>query len=380
MAFSKIVADHDNDDVAFPVMGVASIFTEFLLRDIIQLTPAQQLELVSGLADGTLTKGKFKQQAENYQTRNDILAYCCALLGNVKPKYAAIYEQAVSTGSYDKEWRSVKQPTAASLPKLTALLESIRKQIRQEEQIQLIHGDFYAEIQRLGQESIDLVLTDPPFNVATERQFTFKDEQGKMKRAEVDQDFGEWDKFDPSEFIALFDTWASEFWRVMKPNSSGYVFCGYAYYSHLKEAFERVGFKVHTPLFWKKTNPVMQVIQRTFCNAGEQAMFFTKGTDYTFHWQGQNEMHNIIEFPICAGNERIKNAKGNTAHPTQKPESLIRHLMEISSNPGDMVFDGFMGVGTTPAVAKKIGRACIGIEQSEEFFTYAEHRIADISV
>ena len=106
---------------------------------------------MSGLADGTLTKGKFKQQAENYQTRNDILAYCCALLGNVKPKYAAIYEQAVSTGSYDKEWRSVFQSTR---PRGARLL-------------------LIDELNQLTKVSIHAPARGA--TVATERQFTFKD-------------------------------------------------------------------------------------------------------------------------------------------------------------------------------------------------------------
>jgi DNA modification methylase len=88
-------------------------------------------------------------------------------------------------------------------------------------------------------------------------------------------------------------------------------------------------------------------------------------------------MHNFIETAICGGNERLKDGKGNTLHPTQKPESLLKHFMEISSNRGDMVLDGFMGVGSSGAVAKSLGRKFIGIEQDKTYFDAAQRRLAE---
>ncbi len=79
-------------------------------------------------------------------------------------------------------------------------------------------------------------------------------------------------------------------------------------------------------------------------------------------------MHNHIVAPVCGGKERLVDAKGKILHPTQKPEQVLRHLMEISSNPGDTVFDGFAGVGSSCAVAKQLGRKCIGIEQNHIYF------------
>jgi site-specific DNA-methyltransferase (adenine-specific)/modification methylase len=86
-------------------------------------------------------------------------------------------------------------------------------------------------------------------------------------------------------------------------------------------------------------------------------------------------MHNHIETAICQGNERLVDSKKNTLHPTQKPEKVIRHLMEVSSNRGDKVFDGFMGTGTTAKVSRDNGRKFIGIEKEKNFFEAAQERL-----
>ena len=65
----------------------------------------------------------------------------------------------------------------------------------------------------------------------------------------------------------------------------------------------------------------------------------------------------------------------NTAHPTQKSEKLIAKIMFASSNPADVVFDPFLGSGTTSVVAKKLGRKYIGIEANEQYCVWAEKRL-----
>ena len=65
----------------------------------------------------------------------------------------------------------------------------------------------------------------------------------------------------------------------------------------------------------------------------------------------------------------------NTAHPTQKPEKLIAKLILASSNPGSIVFDPFLGSGTTSVTAKKLGRHYIGIEENEQYCVWAEKRL-----
>ena len=82
-------------------------------------------------------------------------------------------------------------------------------------------------------------------------------------------------------------------------------------------------------------------------------------------------MHNFFESSICMGPERIKNPK----HPTQKPVRLLKHLIKIASNEGDVVLDPFMGVGSTGVAALQMDRRFIGIEIEKDYFDAAKIRI-----
>jgi modification methylase len=83
-------------------------------------------------------------------------------------------------------------------------------------------------------------------------------------------------------------------------------------------------------------------------------------------------------FPLCTGEERLKDAAGKKVHPTQKPEGLLARVLLSSSRPGDVVLDPFFGTGTTGAVAKRLGRGFIGIERDVDYATAADARIAAI--
>ena len=94
---------------------------------------------------------------------------------------------------------------------------------------------------------------------------------------------------------------------------------------------------------------------------------------HKWNFSTQNEMHNYFECPICMGNERLKSPK----HPSQKPLKLMRHLIKIASDEGDVVFDPFMGVGSTGVAAKELKRKFIGCEIDSVFFGAARRRIEE---
>ena len=92
---------------------------------------------------------------------------------------------------------------------------------------------------------------------------------------------------------------------------------------------------------------------------------------HTWNFGNQREMHNFFEGPICMGAERLKDPK----HPTQKPVKMLKHLIGIATNKGDIVLDPFMGVGSTGVAAIEMGRKFIGIELDEAYFHAAEQRL-----
>lgn len=91
-------------------------------------------------------------------------------------------------------------------------------------------------------------------------------------------------------------------------------------------------------------------------------------------FSAQNKMHNFFESPICMRPERLSDPK----HPAQKPVALLEHILKIASDEGDIVFDPFMGVGSTGVAALKNNRRFIGIEIEKKYFVAAEKRIGDV--
>lgn len=306
--------------------------------------------------------------------------HASAQLGDLGEIYTTQLHDEVYSGAYDAEWAKSKDEKNKSCfglhPKLDKFIQAIRDEWERKNSVHLIHGDFYEKVKDIGDSSIDLIVTDPPYNVASDREFT-----GLKEHTPISQDFGEWDKLTDEQFIALFDIWAKEWKRILRGHGSGYVFTSPKYCSFLWKALEEAGLCAKTVIVWYKPNPAQQIIHTTYKNSVEYILFFTRSDQggHTFHWGDENEMQNHISIPVCSGNERLKDAKGHTLHPTQKPVSLLRHLIEISSNGGDTVFDGFMGVGSTGEACKGKGvqRKFIGIEQEKIFFDAAQRRLAE---
>ena len=121
-------------------------------------------------------------------------------------------------------------------------------------------------------------------------------------------------------------------------------------------------------------------------NAHETLIWASKGegAKYTFNYEALKALNEGVQMrsdwvlPICTGHERLKDAKGDKAHPTQKPEALLHRVILGTTNPGDVVLDPFFGTGTTGAVAKMLGRSYIGIERETEYRAVAERRLKDI--
>ena len=115
----------------------------------------------------------------------------------------------------------------------------------------VVHDDNY---RWLPDGSVDLVLTDPPFNIARDTNFhTYT--HNTLPTFRFDQDKG-WDSHTHDDFLTLMRQWATEFARVLRPGGSFAVFCADAYLSHLRDALTAAGLKPRRTVTWRKTNPV----------------------------------------------------------------------------------------------------------------------------
>src|SRR3989338_2336677 len=221
-------------------------------------------------------------------------------------------------------------------------------------------ADSYEHIKKIPTASVDLILTDPPYNLSPYSTGNIK----LSWRKELNNDLADWDK---KEFVPK--EWVNEFKRILKPTGNIFAFCSYNLVGKWHEAFDPE-FDTFQFFVWHKTNPVPKFRKAGFLNSCELIVcMWDKG--HTWNFGKQNEMHNFIESPICMGIERLK----HPLHPTQKPVKVLKHIIKIASNPNDLVFDPFMGVGSAGVAAIELGRQFLGCEIDKGYYKAAASRL-----
>lgn len=228
----------------------------------------------------------------------------------------------------------------------------------------LMHGDCFERMKEIPDHSVDLILTDPPYNLS---QYS----TGNLKfdwRSDINNDVAEWDKvpLNPKDLL-------DEFKRILSPNGNIFIFCSYnligEYHKYFDPDFDTFQF-----LVWHKTNPVPNFRKTSFLNSCELIVCcWNKG--HIWNFSKQNEMHNFIESPICMGSERIKDSSGKYLHPTQKPVKVLKKIIEIASNENSVVLDCFNGVGSTGDAALSLNRRYIGIEIDLNYYAASIERL-----
>ncbi len=229
------------------------------------------------------------------------------------------------------------------------------------ENYKLYLGDSNELIKKIPTASVDLILTDPPYNIAPYSTGNIK----MSWRKDINNDVAEWDKisFKPSD-------WVKEFKRILKPTGNIFGFTSYNLIGKWHEAFDQE-FDTFQFMVWHKTNPVPKFLKKGFLNSCELIVCMWD-KQHTWNFTNQRDMHNFIETPICMGPERIK----DPFHPTQKPLRVLEHIIKTASKEGDVVFDPFMGVGSVGVAANNLKRNFIGFEIDKKYFQAAEKRLA----
>ncbi|ONI47090.1 cytosine methyltransferase [Candidatus Epulonipiscium fishelsonii] len=224
-----------------------------------------------------------------------------------------------------------------------------------------IHNvDCFQFIKTMPNNSVDLILTDPPYNIA---QYS----TGNIYlpgRDALNNDIADWDQInlEPKKLV-------EDFKRILKPTGNIFVFTSYNQIGKWHEAFD-CEYDTFQFFIWHKTNPAPKIYKNGFLNSCEMIIcMWNKG--HTWNFSTQNEMHNFFESPICMRPERLINPK----HPAQKPIRILKHIINIASNENDIVFDPFMGVGSTGVSALELGRKFGGCEIDEQYFNASEQRL-----
>ena len=263
--------------------------------------------------------------------------------------------------------------------------------------------------------SIDLILTDPPYIISKEsgmnkfvKEVAEIDASGKNKKTEEDwvtfkaikgytddkyrenyikygntsgnkyafkTDYGEWDKQFSIEKLQEF---VKLFYKKLRKGGTCIIFFDIWKLESLKRIMEEikmtnkgnwVGFKQIRFIEWVKTNPMPLNQSRNYLtNCREVALLGVKGGSPTFNSKYDK---GIYEFPIQTG-------KKGERHPTQKSLKLFEELIKKHSNEGDLVVDTFLGGGTTAIACKATKRRFFGCEVEKSYFDIIQKKLSDI--
>jgi len=179
-----------------------------------------------------------------------------------------------------------------------------------------------------------------------------------------------------------FKDWLSELYRILKSPSHFYVFVNDKNVQDMLNEATKVGFKLHNILVWKKNNKTPNKFYMKDC---EFIIFFRKGKSFYINNKGDSQYQEVDYGNLdCVGEElweeqilKVNNINGkDKLHPTQKPVELLEKLILNSSQLGQIVFDPFMGSGSTAIASKNTGRKYMGFEIDKRYFDVCQKRLA----
>jgi len=240
--------------------------------------------------------------------------------------------------------------------------------------------DLFDVLSKLPTAFCDLIIADPPYNIT--KEFNGKKFKGTST----------------ARYADYLRTWLPQMKRLLKPAGSIYVCGDWRSAAAIQTVLEEY-FIIQNRITWEREKG--RGAKSNWKNNSEDIWFATVSKKFIFHadrvmmkrkviapytdkagkpkdWNETDEGRFRITYPSNLWTDisvPFWSMPENTEHPTQKPEKLLAKIILASSDPNDVVFDPFLGSGTTAVVAKKLDRQYVGIETDEEYCMLAEKRL-----
>ncbi len=251
----------------------------------------------------------------------------------------------------------------------------------QEIENRTINQDLFSILDWLPESFVDLLIIDPPYNLT--KSFNSN----------------EFHERSTNEYADWFESWFSKLIKILKPTASVYICSDWKSSTAIHLVAEKY-LTIRNRITWEREKG--RGAKANWKSCSEDIWFCTVSNDYTFNLD-EVKLKRKVNAPYThddgkpkdwdktdQGDYRITHPSNiwtdltvpfwsmpeNTEHPTQKPEKLLSKIMLASSNSGDMVFDPFLGSGTTSVTAKKLNRKYVGVEIDEKYCCLAEKRLA----
>jgi len=223
-------------------------------------------------------------------------------------------------------------------------------------EMKIINGDVANEVQLISDESIDLIVTDPPYKTISGGSGP----TSKMHRRPA----GMLSKNDGkifSENNIKFSDYLPQLFRVLRDQSHMYLMVNFLNLEDAMSEVRKAGFQIHNLLIWHKNNATPN---RWYMKNVEYVIFARKGAAKAVNNKSSMTCH------------KFNNLCGKKTHPTEKPVDLLTFYIKNSSKQGDVILDPFMGTGSCGEAAILSGRKFIGIELDSEYYEIAKHRLS----
>lgn len=218
-------------------------------------------------------------------------------------------------------------------------------------------------------DTVDMIFTDPPYRVTSRGN---AGNSGGMLQKKINKAGRVFEHNDIE-----IEVYLPKFYKVLKETGHCYIMTNHKNLTHFlkvidewKDPDTNEGFHFIKSLIWDKGNKIMG---QFYMNQFEYILFLRKGAGKKINNCGTSD---LISIP----NKKIKDEAGKNIHDTEKPVDLCKILIENSSNPNEVVFDPFMGVGSCGIAAEQLGRKFIGIELDSNYYEIAKSRIKNVEV
>lgn len=247
-------------------------------------------------------------------------------------------------------------------------------------------------MKKLPDNSIDLVIADPPYNLS-------KSGNWKLEHSDALSGMGgnwnitneNWDNMSFDEYLCFSQKWLKEIQRILKPSGSIWIFGTYHNIGIINVVCQMLGIEIINEVIWYKKNAFPNLSGRRLTASHETILWAHVGGkkrnyyfDYEYSKNGDfstdelktpgKQMRTVWDLSNNKNIDELRYGK----HPTQKPIKILTRMIKLSSRPGDILLSPFCGAGSECVAAKITGRHYIGFEIEKEFCNISENRLAHV--
>lgn len=222
------------------------------------------------------------------------------------------------------------------------------------------YADCISGMKKLPDESVDLVIADPPFGLGFSGKEAIYNRDERYVRSGYREVLSDYEEFSKQ--------WIKEIPRIMKSTSSAWIFSGWTNLRDILNAVKDSGLALTNHVIWKYQFGVFT--SRKFVTSHYHLLFLTRSKNYYFN--------KVAHYPLDVWEISRTYRKGKAKNGTKLPEELVERCIDFTTRPGDLILDPFMGNGTTAVAAKTNFRHYLGFEMNESMRPVIEANIKSV--